>query len=112
MQMICEICGRLFVSLSNLNQHRREQHDSNLLVFNCDFCQKLFARKYNLRRHLKTVHNCENMNHQRRTVCRNSYMESRKPVYVHSDLYDDISSDENEEMFCDFNVTESGDFLE
>ena len=96
--MICEICGLCFTTISNLNQHQREQHKDNVDCYKCSYCQRLFLRTFNLKRHLLTVHQTstveEEMDHKRRRVDRGKYEEMQKPVYVLSHLYDDISSDE------------------
>ena len=49
-QYVCDICGKMYKSKSNLETHIRI-HDGTSL-FNCEFCGKLFTQKISLKRHL------------------------------------------------------------
>ncbi|XP_062569353.1 centrosome-associated zinc finger protein Cp190-like [Saccostrea cucullata] len=110
--MLCETCGQTFSTSSNLHQHTREKHSDHINSLQCSYCQRPFLRRFNLKRHLTSVHklNCEQleaaMPSKRRRVELDDFFESRKPVYVHSDLYEDISSDENDETYCDAQETD------
>lgn len=102
--MLCEDCGKTFTSSSNFHQHRREQHSDSVNSLNCSFCQRLFVRKFNLKRHLISVHGLhgeqlsEAMSSKRKLVDREMFMQAKKPVYVLSDFYENISSDEEETL--------------
>lgn len=100
--MLCEDCGKTFTSSSNFHQHRREQHSDSVNSLNCSFCQRPFVRKFNLKRHLILVHGLhgeplsEAMSSKRKLVDREMFIQAKKPVYVLSDFYENISSDEEE----------------
>ncbi|XP_062601694.1 MDS1 and EVI1 complex locus protein EVI1-B-like [Saccostrea cucullata] len=105
MGFLCDICGFLFNHQCNLRRHIKEQHQPKVQSLKCNFCQQLFLRPSNLKRHYKNVHKLDEMNVSEEmdrtqgdsvTCNRDFYHSSKKPVYVLSDLYEDISSDEDE----------------
>lgn len=104
--MRCEICERTFSRISNLNLHMREQHKDEIDCLKCSFCQRTFVRSFNLKRHYRVIHKLEGkdlkraMEDKKYTVNRQSYEEARKPVYVLSEQYENISSDEDETTFA------------
>lgn len=104
--MRCEICGRTFSRISYLNLHIKEQHKDEIDCLKCSFCQRTFVRSFNLKRHYRVIHKLEGkdlkcaMEYKKFMVNRQSCEEARKPVYVLSEQYDNISSDEDETTFA------------
>uniref|UniRef100_K1PJC9 Protein tramtrack, beta isoform n=1 Tax=Magallana gigas TaxID=29159 RepID=K1PJC9_MAGGI len=104
--MRCEICGRTFSRISNLNLHIKEQHKDEIDCLKCSFCQRTLVRSFNLKRHYRVIHKLEGkdlkcaMEYKKFTVNYQSYEEARKPVYVLSEQYENISSDEDETIFA------------
>jgi len=47
----CDICGKMFVSISRLNAHKKTHADKSFL---CEFCNRKFVRSQVLRSHLMT----------------------------------------------------------
>ena len=52
----CDICGKTFCKLLNLERHKTLVHAMKSLHQKCDICSKLFPTKSDLKSHLKNVH--------------------------------------------------------
>ena len=50
---VCEICGKVFTALKNLNQHLRNIHEKSSATFSCTQCDYFTCRKHDLNRHIK-----------------------------------------------------------
>ena len=51
----CEICGKEFGIIQNLNKHIKTVHEKQR-DFKCESCGKLFGIKANLRVHIESMH--------------------------------------------------------
>ena len=52
-QIKCDICKKIFTTMSNLKNHKRTVHE-NERSFNCNLCDKIFKEKGTLKRHQNT----------------------------------------------------------
>lgn len=52
----CDICGKLFKTISNLSCHKRGIHEGVPRSYKCKFCQNVYASKRKLVDHEKVVH--------------------------------------------------------
>lgn len=78
----------------------REQHKDEIGCLKYSFCQRTFVRSFNLKRHYRVIHRLGGQENKKYTVNRQSYEEARKSVYVLSEQYENISSDEDENTFA------------
>lgn len=51
-QLVCEICGKLFMKKYKLEQHLQRVHDQNKRMYNCDYCTHTTNNKKNMMRHM------------------------------------------------------------
>lgn len=51
----CEVCNKLFISLTNLTIHKKTVHDG-VREFACDQCEKSFIHSYLLEQHKEAIH--------------------------------------------------------
>lgn len=51
-QHVCDLCGNIFKSKSNLNRHITRKHHKNNHKFSCEFCNSKFHLQFDLKRHL------------------------------------------------------------
>ena len=102
---ICEQCGNSYKQKRNLSRHISEQHSKVKDTFICKLCNKEFARKYQLQRHYARYHKLDEaiVEFTMDSAERNQ-VPDRPYVTVKSDMYEDITSDEDDADFGNLDV--------
>ena len=52
----CDVCGKDFSCIGNLEIHKKQKHSNNLQTFSCDKCDKTFVVARRLKRHIEHYH--------------------------------------------------------
>lgn len=55
-KIICEICGKTFLTQTKYTQHKYDVHPAGSKLFKCDLCNMTFNYKFALDKHKKRVH--------------------------------------------------------
>lgn len=73
-EVYCEICEKMYSSVSKYNRHYKENHAKNIQRYRCKECSKTFKRKSHLNRHIKALHLNQKL---QCPLCVSRYMEKR-----------------------------------
>ena len=64
----CDMCTKVFSNKTNLNRHRRNEHDMSE-TFECPTCYKSFSRHDDMKAHMKIHKTTEEIKLPQSTVC-------------------------------------------
>lgn len=70
----CDICEKLYSSVSKYNRHFKENHAKDRMIHKCKVCSKVFKRRSHLNRHIMALH--LNQKHQC-PLCVTRFLEKR-----------------------------------
>lgn len=107
----CFECNITYKYKRNLQRHLEERHFSTKKIFNCDICGRIFTRNSNLKRHFFNQHSLTEIldDLEEFPIETGLVVNSTMDYPINSELYEDISSDEEsfeEDLFLNKNNAE------
>lgn len=92
----CFECNITYKYKRNLQRHLEERHFSTKKIFNCDICGRIFTRNSNLKRHFFNQHSLTEIldDLEEFPIETGLVVNSTMDYPINSELYEDISSDE------------------
>lgn len=107
----CFECNITYKYKRNLQRHLEERHFSTKKIFKCDICGRIFTRNSNLKRHFFNQHSLTEIldDLEEFPIETGLVVNSTMDYTINSELYEDISSDEEsfeEDLFLNKNNAE------
>lgn len=92
----CFECNITYKYKRNLQRHLEERHFSTKKIFKCDICGRIFTRNSNLKRHFFNQHSLTEIldDLEEFPIETGLVVNSTMDYTINSELYEDISSDE------------------
>lgn len=92
----CFECNITYKYKRNLQRHLEERHFSTKKIFKCDICGRIFTRNSNLKRHFFNQHSLTEIldDLEEFPIETGLVVNSTMDYPINSELYEDISSDE------------------